>query len=60
VAVCGVNHLDHDRLRAAGIGAAYALTDIESDRQRCLTEGAALLEQIAERIAADHLIKEDA
>ncbi|MEU6137792.1 glycerate kinase [Nocardioides sp. NPDC047086] len=60
VAVCGVNHLDHDRLRAAGIGAAYALVDIEPDRQRCLTEGAALLEQIAERIAADHLIKEDA
>ncbi|MFJ2754691.1 glycerate kinase [Nocardioides sp. NPDC087217] len=60
VAVCGVNHLDHDRLQAAGIGAAYALTDIEPDLQRCLTEGAALLEQIAERIAADHLIKEDA
>ena len=60
VAVCGVNRLDDDRLRAAGIGAAYALTDIEPDRQRCLTEGAALLEQIAERIAADHLIKEDA
>ncbi|MER6970161.1 glycerate kinase [Nocardioides sp. NPDC000445] len=60
VAVCGVNHLDHDRLQAAGIGAAYALTDIEPDLQRCLTEGAVLLEQIAERIAADHLIKEDA
>ncbi|WP_406024511.1 glycerate kinase [Nocardioides sp. NBC_00850] len=60
VAVCGVNRLDHDRLQAAGIGAAYALTDVEPDRQRCLTEGAALLEQIAERIAADHLIKEDA
>ncbi|MFE6645806.1 glycerate kinase [Nocardioides sp. NPDC057772] len=60
VAVCGVNHLDHDRLRAAGINAAYALTDIEPDHQRCLTDAAALLEQIAERIAADHLIKEDA
>ncbi|GGU42025.1 glycerate kinase [Nocardioides albus] len=60
VAVCGVNELDPDRLRAAGIGAAYALTDIEPDRQRCLRDGAALLEQIAEQIAADHLIKEDA
>jgi glycerate 2-kinase len=60
VAVCGVNHLDDDRLRAAGIDAAYALTDIEPDRQRCLADGAALLEQIAERIAAVHLIKEDA
>ncbi|MER7556674.1 glycerate kinase [Nocardioides sp. NPDC126508] len=60
VAVCGVNHLDHERLRAAGIGAAYALMDIEPDMQRCLTDGAVLLEQIAERIAADHLIKEDA
>ncbi|MFD7076073.1 glycerate kinase [Nocardioides sp. NPDC059952] len=59
VAVCGVNHLDHDRLRAAGIGAAYALMDIEPDRQRCLSDAAALLEQIAERIAADHLVKED-
>lgn len=55
VAVCGVNHLDDDRLREAGIGAAYALTDIEPDRQRCLTDGAALLEQIAERIAAGML-----
>ncbi|MEI7055891.1 glycerate kinase [Nocardioides sp. CCNWLW239] len=60
VAVCGVNRLDHDRLQEAGIGAAYALTDIEPDRQRCLTDGAALLAQIAERIAADHLIKEEA
>ncbi|MFE6509697.1 glycerate kinase [Nocardioides sp. NPDC057767] len=60
VAVCGVNHLDHERLRAAGIDAAYALVDIEPDRRRCLTDAAALLEQIAERIATDHLIKEDA
>ncbi|GGR74527.1 glycerate kinase [Nocardioides luteus] len=60
VAVCGVNHLDDDRLRAAGFEAAYALTDIEPDLRRCLSEGAALLEQIAERIAADHLTKEDA
>jgi glycerate kinase len=59
VAVCGVNHLDRDRLQAAGIGAAYALVDIEPDHQRCLSDGAVLLEQIAERIAADHLIKED-
>ncbi|MBG6098803.1 glycerate kinase [Nocardioides luteus] len=55
VAVCGVNHLDHDRLRAAGIGAAYALVDVEPDRQRCLTDAAALLEQIAERIAVGML-----
>ncbi|MFI5626038.1 glycerate kinase [Nocardioides sp. NPDC051685] len=60
VAVCGVNHLDHDRLRAAGIGAAYALADIEPDLSRCLSNGAALLEQLAERIAADHLVKEEA
>ncbi|HWU21649.1 MAG TPA: glycerate kinase, partial [Nocardioides sp.] len=61
VAVCGVNRLDEERLHAAGIGAAYALTDIGPDLQRCLTEGAPLLERLGARIAAEHLaIKENA
>ncbi|TQL70553.1 glycerate kinase [Nocardioides albertanoniae] len=55
VAVCGVNHLDDDRLRAAGIEAAYALADIEPDLRRCLSDGAALLERVGERIVADQL-----
>lgn len=56
VAVCGVNRLDDERLHAAGIAAAYALNDVEPDLERCLTDGAALLPLLAERIAADHLI----
>lgn len=59
VAVCGVNRLDPARARAAGIGAAYALADVEPDLQRCLTEGAVLLEELGERIAAEHLIHLD-
>jgi glycerate kinase len=55
VAVCGVNRLDHDRLRGAGIAAAYALTDLEPDVGRCLTDGARLLEELGARIATDHL-----
>lgn len=55
VAVCGVNRLDLARLRAAGIEAAYALADVEPDLQRCLTGGALLLEELGERIAAEHL-----
>ncbi|GAB3856923.1 glycerate kinase [Nocardioides maradonensis] len=61
VAVCGVNHLDDARLRAAGIGAAYALTDVEPDLQRCLTDGGPLLERLGAQIAAEHLtVKENA
>ncbi|TNM38703.1 glycerate kinase [Nocardioides albidus] len=55
VAVCGVNRLDDGRLRRAGIGTAYALLDLEPDLHRCLTGGAALLERLGERIAAEHL-----
>ena len=61
VAVCGVNRLDDVRLRAAGIGTAYALTDIGTDLQQCLADGAPLLERLGARIAAEHLsIKENA
>lgn len=56
VAVCGVNRLDPARMRAAGIGAAYALADIEPDLNRCLTDGIPLLERLGERIAVEHLI----
>ncbi|MEV0291725.1 glycerate kinase [Kribbella sp. NPDC050820] len=55
VAVCGTNRLDPDRLRQAGIVAAYALTDLEPDVRRCIADPVPLLRQLGERIAADHL-----
>lgn len=55
VAVCGHNTLDRSQLRAAGISTAYALTDLEPDVQRCIQQGAPLLERLGERIAAEHL-----
>jgi glycerate 2-kinase len=55
VAVCGRLLLTVDRLRGAGIQQAYALTDIEPDVQRCLTEAGPLLEQRARALARDWL-----
>jgi glycerate kinase len=55
VAVCGRSLLTVDRLRGAGIQQAYALTDIEPDLQRCLTEAGPLLEQRVRALARDWL-----
>ncbi|WP_431909325.1 glycerate kinase [Nonomuraea jabiensis] len=55
VAVCGRRTLTDDELRAAGIEAAYALTDLESDPERCMAEAGPLLERLAARLAAVHL-----
>jgi glycerate kinase len=55
VAVAGRCTLNPDELRAAGIARAYALSDIESDLKRCMTDAGPLLERLAERIAADWL-----
>ncbi|WP_127931942.1 glycerate kinase [Nonomuraea polychroma] len=55
VAVCGRRTLSDEELKAAGIQAAYALTDLEPDLARCMAEAGPLLEQLAARIAADHL-----
>jgi glycerate 2-kinase len=55
VAVCGRNTLSLEQLQEAGIRTAYALTDIEPDLARCMSEGASLLETLGARIAADHL-----
>ncbi|GAA3832819.1 glycerate kinase [Nocardioides panacisoli] len=55
VAVCGTNLLGAGRLRDAGIGSAYALTDVEPDLQRCLSDAAVLLDDLGARIAAGHL-----
>jgi glycerate 2-kinase len=55
VAVSGRRDLDDAALRAAGIDAAAALTDIEPDPERCMAEAGPLLERLAERIAAERL-----
>lgn len=55
VAVAGRCTLPPDELRAAGIDRAYALNDIEPGLDRCMAEAGPLLEQLAERIAADWL-----
>ena len=55
VAVAGRLALSPDRLRAAGIEAAYALTDLESDLATCLSDAGPLLERLAARLAHDRL-----
>ncbi|MER6945650.1 glycerate kinase [Nonomuraea sp. NPDC000554] len=55
VAVCGRRSLSDAELATAGIEAAYALTDLEPDPDRCMAEAGALLERLAARIAADRL-----
>jgi glycerate 2-kinase len=55
VAVAGRCTLSPDELRAAGISAAYALTDIEPDVIQCMTNAGPLVERLTERIAADWL-----
>lgn len=59
LAVCGRRDLSDDDLRAAGIGAAYALGDLEPDQQRCLAEPGPLLERLGSRIASDRLLGRD-
>ncbi|MFF5204703.1 glycerate kinase [Streptosporangium sp. NPDC000396] len=55
VAVCGRRTLGNEELNAAGIRAAYALTDIESDPERRMAEAGPLLERVAAKLAADWL-----
>jgi glycerate 2-kinase len=55
VAVAGRCTLTPDELRAAGIARAYALSDIETDLERCIADAGPLLERLSERIAADWL-----
>lgn len=56
VAVCGRCTLDASALRRAGIAAAYALTDLEPDVDRCLSDPVPLLDEIGHRVARDHLL----
>jgi glycerate kinase len=45
--------LGPEELAAAGLAGAYALTDIEPDPARCMSEAGPLLERLAERLAGD-------
>lgn len=55
VAVAGRSTLTAGQLDEAGIARAYALTDLEPDVNRSMTEAGPLLEQVAARIASDWL-----
>jgi glycerate kinase len=58
VAVSGGRDLDDERLHAAGFAAAYALTDIEPDVQKCIDDPVPLLERLGRVIAQEQLMDE--
>ncbi len=51
VAAAGSSALDRAELAAASFADAFALTDLEPDVSRCLTQAEPLLERLGERIA---------
>ena len=51
--MAGRSLLSPAELEPAGIMSAYALTDIEPDPDRCMTEAGPLLEQLAMKVAID-------
>ena len=55
VAVCGRSSLAADRARAAGIERVFALTDLESDPEVCMTQAGPLLESLAGDVARAYL-----
>jgi len=55
IAVAGRSLLTRTAMESAGIRAAYALTDIEPDPARCMTQAGPLLEQLAAKVARDWL-----
>jgi glycerate kinase len=55
VAVAGRALLDDDQLHAAGLRAAYALSELEPDHAQSMTSAAELLARVGEQIAADWL-----
>jgi glycerate kinase len=59
VAVAGRSLLSPADLEPAGILAAYALTDIEPDPRRCMTEAGPLLERLAMQVALDWVADPD-
>jgi glycerate kinase len=55
LAIAGRVCLPADRLAAAGIARAYALSDIEPDPARCMAAAGPLLEKLAGQVARDWL-----
>jgi glycerate 2-kinase len=55
VAVAGRLQLSPSQLREAGISAAYPLTDLESDLDRCIANAGPLLRRLGAQIARDWL-----
>jgi glycerate 2-kinase len=55
VAVAGRLQLSPAQLREAGISAAYALTDLEPDLDRCIANARPLLRTVGAQIATDWL-----
>ncbi len=55
VAVCGRTTLSPERLKEAGIDAAYTLFDLEPNVERSMAGAAGLLETLGAQIARDHL-----
>ena len=55
IAVSGVCDLSEEQIREAGFAAAYRLTDLEDDVDRCIAHAGPLLEVLAERIGRTHL-----
>ncbi|RFS87367.1 glycerate kinase [Actinomadura spongiicola] len=55
IAVCGRRSLTDDELRHTPFVGAYALTDIETDPNKCITQPGPLLKRLGEQIAADRL-----
>ncbi|MFF9395350.1 glycerate kinase [Streptomyces griseoluteus] len=55
LAVCGRLTLPPEALHGAGIAAAYPLTALEPDPALCMAQAGPLLEQVASRIAEQHL-----
>jgi glycerate kinase len=59
VAVAGRSLLTPADLEPAGIQAAYALTDLEPDRERCMTDAGPLLERLAANVASDWITDDE-
>jgi glycerate 2-kinase len=55
VAVAGRLQLSPPQLHTAGISAAYALTDLEPDLDRCIANASSLLRRLGARIAQEWL-----
>jgi glycerate 2-kinase len=55
IAVAGRLQLSPSRLREAGISAAYPLTDLEPDLDRCIANAGRLLRRVGAQVARDWL-----